>query len=159
MDGGGIGGFGLKKEKKTPFKKTLKFPVPTGKVSVPHQNLFHGHETGHTEGSQKTCGRGFRVFSNKCSRSPRLSDNNLKVVGSTLKTTRGISLYTFIGEGGLPRGCLVTGSWWTGLDLRSPGWMSRYGMILLTQRIFRKVDLLALAGFGSWFILIRDFST
>ena len=38
MGGGGIRGFGLKKEKKTPFKKTLEFPVPIGKVSVPHQN-------------------------------------------------------------------------------------------------------------------------
>ena len=82
MGVGGIRGFGLTKEKKTPFKKTLKFPVPTGKGSVPHRNLFYGHETGQAEGSRKTCGRGFRAFRNKQSMSPVLSDSNLKVAGS-----------------------------------------------------------------------------
>ena len=63
--GGGTRGFWLTKVKKTTFQKTLASPVPTGQGSVLHRINFLGHETGHLEGSQKTCGRGFRAFCSK----------------------------------------------------------------------------------------------
>ena len=93
------------------------------------------------EGSQKTCGRGFIAFSSKGSRSPGLSNGNLKVVESTLTSIGDILLYSHIGEEGLPQSCLVRASWRTGSDLTWPGWTIICWMMLLTRQILRKADL------------------
>ena len=73
------------------------------------------------EGSQKAggserkladaCERIFRTLSSiRRSRSPRSSDGDLKVVESTLISTKGIVINLHLGEGGLPQGCLARGT-------------------------------------------------
>ena len=94
-------GFGLTKEKKTPSKKTLKTPAPSGEGAVPRWIKFLDQEAGHVEGSRKAggCGRKFtdacerslRTLSNiRQSRSPSSSDGDLKVVEPTRISTTGV---------------------------------------------------------------------
>ena len=57
------------------------------------------------------CERSLRTLSSiRRSRSPRLSDGDLKVVESTLISAMGIVLNLHLGEGGLPQGCLAEGA-------------------------------------------------
>ena len=113
-------GFGLTKEKKIPSQKTLKSPATSGEVAVPRWIKFLGQEAGHVEGSRKAggsgrkltdaCERSLRTLSSiRRSRSPRLSDGDLKVVESTLISIGGTVLNLLLGKGGLPQVCLVRG--------------------------------------------------
>ena len=111
------------------LKKTLIYPAPTSKGTVPRWIKFLGQEAGHVGGSQKAggCGRKFtdarkrslQTLSNiRRSRSPSSSEGELKVVKSTQISTTGIILNLHLGEGGLPQGCLAEGAkWvWSGSD-------------------------------------------
>ena len=126
-------GFGLTKEKKTPSKKTLKSPAPSGEGAVPRWIKFLGQEAGHVEGSRKAggngrkftdaCERSLRILSNiRGSRSPSSSNGELKVVESTRISIMGMIPSLHLGVGGFPRAVWLRGPSGRGRDLKDEHW-------------------------------------